>query len=145
MFPPTCPARKISGGQQEEGHGVAHHVQWEHHQSYFLHHSQNASIMGRQIQCSKDQMQVSYVEMNNVGQSSTVPNSQSIKSTLTIPWAWPYRPPSLVCSLYLVFGIQSKSSIRPNTDWHSYFWRNKKQLLDRKSLRPCMSKSMGTF
>ena len=26
------------GGQQEEGHGVVHHVQWEHHQSYLLHH-----------------------------------------------------------------------------------------------------------
>ena len=25
--PPTCPAKKISGGQQEEGQGVVHHVQ----------------------------------------------------------------------------------------------------------------------
>ena len=24
--PPTCPAKKISGGQQEEGQGVVHHV-----------------------------------------------------------------------------------------------------------------------
>ena len=41
------------------------------------HDYQNASIQGRQIQCSKDQMQVSHVEKNMVEQSSTVPNSQS--------------------------------------------------------------------
>ena len=50
MVPPTCPAKKISGGQREEGHGVVHHVQWEHHQSYLLHHYKNASIQGGQIQ-----------------------------------------------------------------------------------------------
>ena len=43
--------------------------------------NQNASIQGRQIQCRKDQMQVSHVEKNMVEQSSTVPNSQSIRST----------------------------------------------------------------
>ena len=72
---------KISGVQREEGHGVVHHVQWEHHQSYLLHHYRNASIQGRQIQCRKDQMKVCHVEKNMVEQSSTVPNSQSIRST----------------------------------------------------------------
>ena len=81
MVPPTCPAKKILGGQQEEGHGVVHHVQLEHHQSYLLHHYQNASIQGRQIQCRTDQMQVSHVQKNMVEQSSTVPDSQSKRST----------------------------------------------------------------
>ena len=56
MVPPTCPAKIISGGQQEEGHGVVYHVQLEHYQSFLLHHYQNASIQGRQIQCRKDQV-----------------------------------------------------------------------------------------
>ena len=47
----TCPAKKISGGQQEEGHVVDHHVQGEHHQTYLLHNYQNASIQDKQIQC----------------------------------------------------------------------------------------------
>ena len=55
MVPSTCPAKLISGGQQEEGHGVVHHVQGEHHQTNLLHPYQNASIQGRQIQCSMDQ------------------------------------------------------------------------------------------
>ena len=62
MVPSTCQTNEITGGQQEEGHGVVHHVQWEHHQSYLLHHYQNASIQDRQIQCRKDQMEVSNVE-----------------------------------------------------------------------------------
>ena len=33
MVPPTCPSKKNSGGQQEKGHGVVHHLQQEHHQS----------------------------------------------------------------------------------------------------------------
>ena len=33
--PSTCSAQK-TGGQQEEGHRVVHHVQGEHHQSYVL-------------------------------------------------------------------------------------------------------------
>ena len=33
MTPSTCSAQK-TGGQQEEGHGVVHHVQGEHHQTY---------------------------------------------------------------------------------------------------------------
>ena len=41
---PYLPIKKNSGGQQEKGHGVVHHVQGEHHQSYLLHHYQNASI-----------------------------------------------------------------------------------------------------
>ena len=79
MVPPTCPPKKISGGQQEEEH--VNHVQ--HYQSYLLHHYQNTSIQGRQIQRRKDQMQVSHVEKNmvEVEQSSTVPKSQSIRST----------------------------------------------------------------
>ena len=85
MVPPTCLAKKILGGQQEEGHGVVHHVRGEHHQSYLLHHYQNASIKVRQNQCTMDQVQVSHVEKNNVEQSSNVPNSQSIRSTYTIP------------------------------------------------------------
>ena len=55
MVPSTCPAKQISGGR-EEGHGVVHHVQGEHHQTYLLHHYQNASIQGRQIQCRMDQL-----------------------------------------------------------------------------------------
>ena len=56
MVPSTCPAKQISGGQREEGHGVVHHVQGEHHQTYLLDHYQNASIQGRQIQCRMDQL-----------------------------------------------------------------------------------------
>ena len=48
--------KEIPGGQREEGHGVVHHVQGEHHQTYLLHHYQNASIQGRQIQCRMDQL-----------------------------------------------------------------------------------------
>ena len=33
MVPSTSPAKQISGGQREEGHGVVHHVQGEHHQT----------------------------------------------------------------------------------------------------------------
>ena len=43
MVPTTCPAKKISGGQQEEGHSVVHHVQGEHHQTYLLHHNKMPS------------------------------------------------------------------------------------------------------
>ena len=49
MVPSTWPAKQISGGQREEGHGEVHHVQGEHHQTYLLHHYQNASIQGIQI------------------------------------------------------------------------------------------------
>ena len=56
MVPSTSPAKQISGGQREEGHGVVHHVQGEHHQTYLLHHYQNASIQGGQIQCRMDQL-----------------------------------------------------------------------------------------
>ena len=55
----TSPAKQISVGQQEEGHGVVHHVQGEHHQTYLLHHYQNASIQGTQIQCRMDQLIIS--------------------------------------------------------------------------------------
>ena len=73
MVPPYLSSKKNSGGQREEGHGVVHHVQWEHYQSYLLHHDQNANIQGRQIQWRKDQVQVSHVEKNmvEVEQSST--------------------------------------------------------------------------
>ena len=67
--------KKKSGGPREEGHRAVRHVQWAHHQSYLLHHYQNASIKARQIQCRKDQMQVSHVEKNIVKQSSPVPIS----------------------------------------------------------------------
>ena len=54
MSPPPShlggPPKKNSGRQREEGHGVFHHVQWEHHPSYLLQHYQNASIQDRQIQ-----------------------------------------------------------------------------------------------
>ena len=66
MVPSTCQKNEITGAQQEEGHGVVHHVQWEHHQSYLLHHYQNASIQDRQIQCRKDQIQVSDVDKDMV-------------------------------------------------------------------------------
>ena len=75
MVPSTCPAKQISGGQQEEGLGVVHQVQEEHHQTYLLHHYQNATIQDRQIQCRKDQTQVSHVEKDMVEQSHTTPLS----------------------------------------------------------------------
>ena len=50
MVPSTCPAKQISGEQQEEGHGVVHQVQEDHHQTNLLHHYQNATIQDRQIQ-----------------------------------------------------------------------------------------------
>ena len=53
----------------------------ENHQSYLLHQYQTASIQDRQIQCRKDQKQVSHDEKNMVEKSSTVPNSQYIRST----------------------------------------------------------------
>ena len=40
MIPSTCPAKQISGGQREEGHGVVHHVQGEQLKTYLLHHYQ---------------------------------------------------------------------------------------------------------
>ena len=73
MVPSTSPAKQISGGQREEGHGVVHHVQGEHHQTYLLHHYQNASIQGRQIQCRMDQLKVSHVDEGMVEQSHTNP------------------------------------------------------------------------
>ena len=51
MVPSTCPPKKIPAGQQAEGHGVVHHGQGEHHETYLLHNYQNASIQDRQIQC----------------------------------------------------------------------------------------------
>ena len=44
MVPSTYPANKNSGGQREEGHGVVHHVQGEHHQSSLLDHYKNANL-----------------------------------------------------------------------------------------------------
>ena len=49
MVPSTSQAKQISGGQRQEGHGVVHRVQGEHHQTYLYHHYQNARIQGRQI------------------------------------------------------------------------------------------------
>ena len=68
MVPTTCPPRTISGRQQEEEYELVHHVQLEHlhHQSYFLHQYQNASIQDGQIQCKKDQMQVPHLHSNTV-------------------------------------------------------------------------------
>ena len=63
----------LLGGQQEERLGEVHHVQGEHHQSYLLHHYQNASILDRQIQCMKFQLQVSHVKKGMVEQSHTTP------------------------------------------------------------------------
>ena len=31
MVPSTCQPKKIPAGQQEEGHGIVHHGQEEHH------------------------------------------------------------------------------------------------------------------
>ena len=44
MVPPTCPVKKISGIQQEEEHGLVHHNQGEHHQSYLLDDYKKANI-----------------------------------------------------------------------------------------------------
>ena len=73
MVPSTCPAKQISGGQREEGHGVVHHVQGEHHQTYLLHHYKNASIQDIQIPFMKDQIHFSHVDQDMVEQSNTVP------------------------------------------------------------------------
>ena len=40
--PPYLSVKKNSGGPQEEGRGVVHHLQQEHHQSDLMHHFQNA-------------------------------------------------------------------------------------------------------
>ena len=40
---PNLSVKKNLGGQREEGHGVVHHIQREHHQSYLMHHYQNAN------------------------------------------------------------------------------------------------------
>ena len=81
--PTYLSSKKISGGQQEEGHGVVHHDQWEHYQSYLLHQYQNASIQG-QIQCRKDQMQVSHVEKNMV----EVKQVDIVNKTKSISFRW---------------------------------------------------------
>ena len=49
---PQTLSSQTERGQQEEGHGVVHHVQGEHHQTYVLHQYQNASIQGRHIRFS---------------------------------------------------------------------------------------------
>ena len=67
MFPYTCPAKYISGGQQEKGHGVVHHVQGEQHQSYLLQHYQKASIQDRQIGWTRmDQMLIPHLGKDTV-------------------------------------------------------------------------------
>ena len=73
MVPSTCLAKRISGGQREEGHRVVHHVEEGHHQIYLLCHYQNAIIQGRQIEYRKDQMQVFHVDKDMVKQSNTSP------------------------------------------------------------------------
>ena len=46
MVPSTSPAKQISGGQREEGHGVVHHVQGEHHQTYLnLNHPLGLTLL----------------------------------------------------------------------------------------------------
>ena len=69
----TSPAKQISEGQREEGHGVVHHVHGEHNQTYLLHYYQNASIQGRQIQRRMNQLKVSHVDEGMVEQSHTNP------------------------------------------------------------------------
>ena len=46
MVPPTGWAKKISGGQQEEGHGLVHHVQGKHHQSSMFDDNKKANLKG---------------------------------------------------------------------------------------------------
>ena len=51
-----------------------------------LHHYQNASFQGGQIQCRKDQMQVSHVEKNMVEQNNyKVYLNHTLGLTLSIP------------------------------------------------------------
>ena len=74
MVPSTCPAKQISGGQREEGHGVVHHVQGEQLQTYLSSLSNGgASIQCRQIQCRMYQLYVSHVDKDTVKQSHTNP------------------------------------------------------------------------
>ena len=65
MVPLKVKKKKSQADSEKRNMGI-HHVQCEHYQSYLLYLYQNASIQDRQIQCRKDQMQV-----------SNVPNSQS--------------------------------------------------------------------
>ena len=48
MVYPVC-QQKISCGQQEEGLGVVHHLQREHHQYYLMHHYLNAKIFNAKL------------------------------------------------------------------------------------------------
>ena len=57
-----------------------------------LHHYQNASIQGRQIQCRKDQMQAFHVDKIMMEQSSTVPQSiykEYLNQTLGLTFSAP--------------------------------------------------------
>ena len=49
----TCIIKLSSPGTKPLSPKPKNHVQWEHHQSYMLHHNQNASIQCRQIQCRR--------------------------------------------------------------------------------------------
>ena len=84
-----CKAKNISGGQREVGHGVVHHVQWEHHQSYLVHPYQNASIQGRQIQCRKNQMQIYKEYLNHpLGLTLSAPGLVLILHLLRTLFIW---------------------------------------------------------
>ena len=76
MVPSTCPAKQISGGQQEEGHGVVRHVQGEQFQTYLLHHYQMevpaSSVEKFRAGCTY-QLYVSHVDKDTVNQSHTKP------------------------------------------------------------------------
>ena len=64
---------------------------------YLLHHYQNASIQGRQIQCRIYQLQVSHVDKDMVEQSHTTPYT-ICKEYLNHPLGLTLSTPGLVLS-----------------------------------------------
>lgn len=77
----------ILSQEQEEGYGVVHHVEWEHHQWHLLRHYQNTNIQETQIR--QNQLQVSRDDKNMGEQSNTIP--YFLKEYCMMTWAWAYR------------------------------------------------------
>ena len=76
MVHPTCPSqKKISGGQREEGHGVVHHFQQEHHQNM---------------------KEVSNKKVQKVSKFQNGPHYLSVKKNLNHPLGLTLSTPSLV-------------------------------------------------
>ena len=72
MTPSTCSAQK-TGGQQEEGHEVVHHVQGEHHQTYLLQTPLSKCQHPGWTYSVQDGPKVSHVDKDMVEQSHNTP------------------------------------------------------------------------